>query len=272
MTEVHLIGYTSDLRYLVLGDDPDAPDGDYRVAIDADLFATVDHIRQLRLAGGLPVGPLPGVAATVAVEGPAPDADTRRGKPAPEVAAQEESAREEPGREETADDRSEPPGAGAEAPQAATDAQRDPEMQASGLTPARIQALLRSGRSATAVARLAGTDVAAVERWLPPILEERAQVIREAREVRLARARLGTSAKPLGDAVAENLRAAGIPDDDVTWTASRRRDGSWTVTVRYRGEGRAQQASWRYERGSHRIEPSTDLARELGFARPARRH
>lgn len=231
MIEVHLIGYTSDLRYLVFGDDPDSADGRYLVAVDPDLFLTVDDVREARLAAGLPVGP-------------SADAEPSGGE-----SVDVESTDVEP-----------------------VDAVGRLEPPESVLSPAKIQALLRAGRSPQAVAKLAGTDVAWVERWFPPILEERAQVIREARAAVLTRPRLGRSRKSVGEAVATNLAARDFTDDDAVWTATRRSDGWWSVTIRYRAGGRSQQASWRYHRESRRIEPSSDLARDLGFVRPARAH
>ncbi|MGH3440533.1 MAG: septation protein SepH [Nitriliruptorales bacterium] len=241
MIEVHLIGHTSDLRYLVFGDDPDSADGRYLVAVDPDLFLTVDDVREARVDAGLPVGP-PGDQSEPAAE-------------VGEVVALDQGT----------DD---PDDGSADAEPAAVD--EPTPTAASVLSPARIQALLRAGRSPQAVAKLAGTDVAWVERWLPPILEERAQVIREARAATLTRPRLGRSRRAVGEAVAANLTARDVADDDVTWTATRRSDGWWTVTIRYRSGGRNQQASWRYHRESRRIEPSSDLARDLGFVRPAR--
>ncbi|HEX2027312.1 MAG TPA: hypothetical protein VHF25_04870, partial [Nitriliruptorales bacterium] len=46
--DVHLIGYTADLRYLVLDIEPASSTGRYRLALDEDLFLTLDEVRELR--------------------------------------------------------------------------------------------------------------------------------------------------------------------------------------------------------------------------------
>lgn len=141
----------------------------------------------------------------------------------------------------------------------------------SDLSPAEIQQQLRAGRSPSTVAERAGTDISWVERWLPPIVAEREQVLREAHAATLERQRLGRSERPLGDAVSANLADRSVDPDDVRWSTRRRKDGTWTVTVRYRSRGRACRASWRFDREAGSIGAASDLARELGFIRPRRR-
>ncbi len=56
MIEVHLIGYTADLKHLVLDVDANEERGRYRLVVDGDLFATLDDVRQQRWEQGLDVG------------------------------------------------------------------------------------------------------------------------------------------------------------------------------------------------------------------------
>ena len=123
-----------------------------------------------------------------------------------------------------------------------------PEPPASTLTPKDIQARLRTGESADAIARSAGVPVARVERFAGPVLSEMARVIDAARQTRVARSRRGTSALPLGDAVAHNLDATGtVRPDSVAWTSLREEEGSWVVTVSWVARARQRSCSWRYD-------------------------
>lgn len=150
-------------------------------------------------------------------------------------------------------------------------ASRDGSGEGSALSPAQIQAQLRAGRSPRSIAKAAGTDVAWVERWLTPILEERHQALTQARSLKLRRSRLGVSRLALGQAVDRNLSERKVDPTEVSWSSRRRADGTWTVTVRYRSRGRQQSASWRLDRDSASITPLSDLATKLGFVAPTRR-
>ncbi len=256
MIEVHLIGYTADLQHLVLDVHPDARRGRYRLVVDADLFLTVDEIRRLRQGSASGDGEPTQTAgssrrgATARID-PRPPADTSPDEPA-------EPAVTGPDSDETV-------AAGREADVASSPEQ---PVHESKLTPAEIQALLRAGRSPASVAKAAGTDVSWVERWMVPIVAERDQVLREAHSRRLARSRLGESGHPLGQAVDRNLGERDIDADDASWAASRRADGRWTVTVRYRQRGRTRSASWWLDRDAGTITASSPLARELGWTAP----
>ena len=116
------------------------------------------------------------------------------------------------------------------------------------------------------MAEEAGTDVAWVERWLPPILTERAQVLQEARALYVERQRKGRSRLPLGEAVEANLRRRHLdPDEDATWSVKRRADGRWSINVRYRYRNKTRSATWALDREDGELSPSSDAARDLGW-------
>ncbi|MBW3662112.1 MAG: DUF3071 domain-containing protein [Actinobacteria bacterium] len=135
------------------------------------------------------------------------------------------------------------------------------------LSPAEIQALLRSGKSPRMVAEQAGTDEAWIERWLPPILEERARILRDAQSIKLERPRLGRSRDALGDAVRKSLKRRNVDPEDASWETTRRADGRWRVSVRFRHRGRSRTASWVFDPRERELDASSELARDLGFTR-----
>ncbi|MBW3576519.1 MAG: DUF3071 domain-containing protein [Actinobacteria bacterium] len=259
MIEVHLIGYTADLQHLVLDVRPDAHHGRYRLVVDADLFLTVEEIRRLRQGAGSGDGE-PTRTAGSSRPGATPRIDRR---------PREETSADEPAEPAaTGPDSDETVNAGREADVASSP---DQPVHESKLTPAEIQSLLRAGRSPASVAKAAGTDVTWVERWMVPIVAERDQVLREAHSRRLTRSRLGESGDPLEQAVVRNLAERNIDADDTSWAASRRADGRWTVSVRYRQRGRTRTASWWLDRDAGTLTASSPFARELGWTAPRTR-
>lgn len=139
------------------------------------------------------------------------------------------------------------------------------------LSPAEIQARLRSGRSVRAVARAAGVDEERIRRWEVPIVAERARVLQQAHALRLERPRLGRSAQPLGEAVRRNLANRGVARETIDWETSRRQDGRWRVCVRYVSRGRKRSATWTYAPDEGELQAASDTARDLGFVRRRRR-
>ncbi|MGQ0432628.1 MAG: septation protein SepH [Microthrixaceae bacterium] len=120
-------------------------------------------------------------------------------------------------------------------------AARAPRVE-SNLPVREIQARLRQGRSIADVAKAAGVEPDWVERFAPPILAERARVIRKVRAAPLRRARLGPSALPVGDAVRHHLGDRGVSmtadEFDEAWTARQLIDGRWAVRFSFHYRGR----------------------------------
>lgn len=56
MIDLQFVGYTADLKHLVFDLDAGSGEGRYRLRVDADLFATIDTLRDARRALELPVG------------------------------------------------------------------------------------------------------------------------------------------------------------------------------------------------------------------------
>lgn len=382
MIELHLIGYTSDLRYLVLDLEPEGERGRYRLVVDGDLLLTLDELRDLRAQAGMDVGipyerleerlgivigggehpttaggdtarddpgerwerltarpPTSQPPPVLSPEEPAPPREEpapppeepapppavrvvdrtgpsveepRQPEAAPSEGAVDEAAArleepagsedpeefeepedleepEQPEETQETDEPDQPRERGepeeteqtgghtdgderpaAHAPRPASGGGTSDDAAAPGrdseLTPAQIQARLRAGRRPESVAEEAGTDVAWVERWLPPILTERAQVLQEARSLYLERPRKGRSHAPLGEAVAANLRRRHLdPDEDAEWSVKRRADGRWSINVRYRYRNKTRSATWALDREEAELTASSKAARDLGW-------
>jgi hypothetical protein len=278
--ELHLIGYTEDAASLVLDLEADG-EGRYLVAVDPDLLATLEAVRDQRIAAGLPVdrrrpAPPPSGSDTPILAHGTPDA-TR--DPDASAAAATASAVGDGGlpADDDAHEVGDPgPPANGGPPASPAEVERipdaaPPDRPRSSLSPAEIQAQLRAGRSVRALAREAGTDPAWIERWQAPILAERERILADARGRRIEQ----PHARALGGSVERNLSDRGIEPEATRWQVSRRHDGRWRITVRFDEDGRPRSATWLLDPAEPHLRPQSPLATELASprrrARPRRR-
>ena len=145
----------------------------------------------------------------------------------------------------------------------------------SKLPPREVQRLLRAGRSVEQVARSAGVDVAWVQRFLGPVLDERTIAIQDLQKARLEKPRLGISGAPLGESVTRNLRSrrVKITDDELAdaWDASRVNGQPWVVSLTFPYRGRAQKAVWRFDPHGREVTSANRLGSDLGWVPDSRR-
>lgn len=232
MIRLHLVGFTTDLKNLIFGNEPGATSGGYVVSIDARLRRTLEEVARMEEEA------LGGVDLTT---------------PHEEPPVEEEPLEEE---EEVTE---------APAPPKRVRAFEDVH---SKLTPKEIQTLVRQGKSEEQVARLAQTDVAWVRRFTFPILAERAGVIEAVRSARLSKPRLGPSVLSIGEAVEENLGARhpkvspqGI---DESWKAVRK-NGRWHVSFEFPSGGKRRSARFSFDPETRQVDALNDVAIEIGY-------
>src|SRR3954452_3516091 len=141
--------------------------------------------------------------------------------------------------------------------------------QTNTLRPRDIQAKIRSGRTAEAVAEEAGVSVEHVRRYEGPVLAEREFVSRQARGVRLRRAAPGTpgSCPTLDEFVSDRLAAREVDPASTSWDAWRT-DGTWFVRLTFEAAGRERRADWEYDVQLRHVTALDDEARWL-VAEPA---
>ena len=143
------------------------------------------------------------------------------------------------------------------------------------LAPREVQRLLRAGRPVDQVAKLAGMDVAWIERFLGPVLDERTVAIQDSQRARLEKPRLGLSSLPLGEAVARNLRARRVrmTEDELNaaWDASRADSQPWVISLRFPYRGREQRAVWRFDPRTGEVSAANRLGSDVGWVADSRR-
>jgi hypothetical protein len=143
----------------------------------------------------------------------------------------------------------------------------------SKLSPREIQQLLREGRSVKDVAGQAGVDASWVERFLGPIMEEQAGVIRLTQQGVQSRPRLGPSGLQIGAAVVRNLESKKATDQTLEeledgWEARRIRPRTWRVRLRFTHRGKRRTAEWEFRKDTGAVRVRNQLASDLGWWPP----
>ena len=118
----------------------------------------------------------------------------------------------------------------------------------SALSPKEIQARLRAGDTPEQVAKAANVPVNRVLRYFGPVASERDRIITQAQAATMRRTRGPAATMPLGQAVERRLATTtGLHRDSVEWTAKRREDGAWVVTLTYLARGGTRSAAWLWQ-------------------------
>ncbi len=117
----------------------------------------------------------------------------------------------------------------------------------STLRPRDIQARIRAGESADAVAAAAHTTVEKIMPFAGPVLAERAHVAERAQRASVRRRSTETGARTLGEAVIAHLQTVNVPSTSVEWDAARREDGRWTLSGGFQTPGRSGTARFAYD-------------------------
>ncbi|HET6815622.1 MAG TPA: septation protein SepH [Mycobacteriales bacterium] len=149
----------------------------------------------------------------------------------------------------------------------------------SALSPKEIQSRLRAGDSPEAIAKAAGVPVARVLPYAAPVEAERQRIVDEARAVPVSPPRGPKASRPLGVAVDARLsEVAGLKPDTVEWSARRRPDGAWIVSLSYAARGGKRSAAWLWHPAGRELTAEDLSASRLAAddtgtkrARPARR-
>lgn len=224
LQKLYLVGFTRDLRGLILSRQKGVKSGGFIVDLDEQFLRTLDEVYRLHEADGPGVdAPLDGNVEAVEVPAPTPVAHPHPApKPQPDPAAE----------------------------QPAVAAERRKPANRGILSPKDIQAELRAGKTVQEVARMAGTDASWIERFLSPILAERKGIVDAVMGGMISRPRRGRSVITVGQAIVVNLKERKVPispeDLEDAWQVARR-NGQWQVTLHYTVRGQAKQAQFSYD-------------------------
>lgn len=138
----------------------------------------------------------------------------------------------------------------------------------STLRPRDIQARIRAGESAEAVALAAQTTLEKIMPFAAPVLAERAHVAQRAQLSSVRRRSGETGARTLGEAVAAQLRAVNVDPTAVEWDAWRREDGRWTLVGEFSAPRRTGTATFAFDVRGNFVTLEDDHARWLVGEQP----
>ena len=135
----------------------------------------------------------------------------------------------------------------------------------SALRPRDIQARIRAGESAEAVATAAQTTVDKIMTYAGPVLAERAHIAQSAQSSSLRRRSTESSpgARTLADALRPSLSQLGLREDELEWDAWRREDGRWTLVADYAAADRPRHAEFTYDQAGRYVTADNDDAKML---------
>jgi hypothetical protein len=112
------------------------------------------------------------------------------------------------------------------------------------LSPREIQAHVRAGLTAEQVAAMTGVPVAFIERFVGPVLAERAYIVESALAVRLPPETEGARSRTFGAVMGERLDA--LAAKDVRWTSAKEPSG-WVLAVAFVADDLQHSARWRFD-------------------------
>lgn len=119
------------------------------------------------------------------------------------------------------------------------------------LSPREIQSHVRSGLTADQVAAMTGVPVAFIERFVGPVLAERAYIVESALAVRLPPETEGARSRTFGAVMGERLDA--LAAKDVRWTSAKEPSG-WVLAVAFTADDLQHSARWRFDAKHMRLD------------------
>lgn len=128
------------------------------------------------------------------------------------------------------------------------------------LRPKEIQARIRSGETAEAIAELAGIPIERVRWFESPVLQEREFMAQQAQRASVRGPGDTAPGPALGDLVSERVGPHQLETGEAVWDAWKREDGSWHVKLAFLLDGQDRLAHWVFEPRRRTVVPVDDEA------------
>ncbi|MDA2813459.1 septation protein SepH [Nocardiopsis sp. RSe5-2] len=128
------------------------------------------------------------------------------------------------------------------------------------LRPKEIQARIRSGETAEAIAELAGIPIERVRWFESPVLQEREFMAQQAQRASVRGPGDTAPGPALGDLVSERVGPHQLETGEAVWDAWKREDGSWHVKLAFLLNGQERLAHWVFEPRRRTVVPVDDEA------------
>ncbi|MUL43549.1 DUF3071 domain-containing protein [Streptomonospora sp. PA3] len=134
------------------------------------------------------------------------------------------------------------------------------------LRPKEIQARIRSGETAEAIAELSGIPIERVRWFESPVLQEREYVAQQAQRASVRRQGESSPGPVLGDLVAQRIGPHQLETGDAVWDSWKREDSTWQLKLVFLQAGEERVAHWVYEPRRRSVTPADEEA--LRFLAP----
>jgi len=130
-------------------------------------------------------------------------------------------------------------------------------------SPREIQALIRAGKSAADVAALTGAELADVERFEVPVIDERNFILKKAHEVTVVTnpSDSHASATTFGEAMGSRLE--GLAARDTEWFAWKDEHDGWLIGANFSSHDVAHHAVWQFDHKKSVLSPQNEDAKTL---------
>lgn len=134
------------------------------------------------------------------------------------------------------------------------------------LRPKEIQARIRSGETAEAIAELSGLPIDRVRWFEGPVLQEREYMAQQAQRAVVRTPGDATPGPTLGDLVSTRIGQTQMDSGEAVWDSWKREDNTWRVRLAYTVRGEDLVAHWSYDPRRRSVAPEDDEA--VRFSRP----
>ncbi|QVQ52394.1 DUF3071 domain-containing protein [Spiractinospora alimapuensis] len=134
------------------------------------------------------------------------------------------------------------------------------------LRPKEIQARIRSGETAEAIAELSGLPIDRVRWFEGPVLQEREYMAQQAQRAVVRTPGDATPGPTLGDLVSSRIGQTQMDSGEAVWDSWKREDNTWRVRLAYTERGEDLVAHWSYDPRRRSVAPEDDEAAR--FSRP----
>ncbi|MFC4564793.1 septation protein SepH [Nocardiopsis mangrovi] len=128
------------------------------------------------------------------------------------------------------------------------------------LRPKEIQARIRSGETAEAIAEHAGIPIERVRWFEGPVLQEREYIAQQAQRATVRRQGESAPGPVLGDIVAARIGAHQLETGDAVWDSWKREDNTWQLKLAFLAAGEEKVAHWVFEPRRRSVTPADDEA------------
>ncbi|WP_460863367.1 septation protein SepH, partial [Nocardiopsis coralliicola] len=128
------------------------------------------------------------------------------------------------------------------------------------LRPKEIQARIRSGETAEAIAELSGIPLERVRWFESPVLQEREYMAQQAQRATVIGPGDAAPGQTLGDVVTGRIGAHQLETGNAAWDSWKREDNTWQLRLAFLLGGQERTAHWSYEPRRRTVAPADEEA------------